>query len=125
MKKAFNVYKTYGNSGISVAFRKFTLLLAFGVCVFGFQSEVVGQTYNTVPTTTQAPTEAASFLRNFNVNVSASEAANILRDQIKFLQNSGQEPDSGIAEIDFGVRHSFLTTSVQNLMAEGLSLIHI
>lgn len=130
MKKAFNVYKTYGNSGISVAFRKFTLLLAFGVCVFGFQSQAIGQD-QLVPTPglttleTDAPLENAAFLQNFIITRSADSAAAILRDQIRFLLDSGDEPDSGIEEVDYGVRMSFLTQSVESLVSEPPTEIYI
>jgi len=109
MKKAYNVYKAYEKIGITTALRKVTLLLAFGVCFFGFQSEAVAQsifsTANGNPGTSVTSADA-SFLKNFTFTKTTEDVVQILREEKREILDSN--PDDGEEQVEAGARIAFL-----------------
>ena len=112
MKKAYIVYKAHEEIGITAALRKATLLLAFGVCFFGFQSETVAQTVYSFSQTSQTGTATpvasadASFLKDITFSKNNEDVVQILREEKREVLNS--RPTDGEEEVEANARIAFL-----------------
>ncbi len=115
MRKAYNVYTIIEKTSMRAAFRKFTLLFAFGVCFLGLQNQGSAQIYSFDQAAANAPTDY-SFLRSFDFALTGEDAASVLRNQLRVVMNSPTETDT--QDLDGLVRGNFLKSAIDNLMRD-------
>ena len=116
MRKAYNVYTIIEKTSMRAAFRKFTLLFAFGVCFLGFQTQGSSQVLSAVPANgaiTGNNTDY-NFLRAFEFTVSVDDAASVLRNQLKAVMDAPAITDA--EDLNGLVRGKFLKAAIENLM---------